>query len=196
MNLETVYILIIVIAVLVALRMYDNCVLKCPNFDRSQAPSITKEDDKKGKDAAKVLEQKLKNGEEIPEVDDKTLKVLAKDIYIIADPNPESRSAASAESDVNSGKEGFSFNYPVNSTFWPYYYYSYHYPAGVWPPGLYNRLYWWSPGFYTTSGWQWGLRPGTKYIKWPYTSWMRNNNKYYYVNNQGIHNKMQDASGY
>jgi len=48
-------------------------------------------------------------------------------------------------------KEGFdSFN-EDNKSYWPQFYYSapYNYKfGGAWPPGMYSKLYYWSPGFY------------------------------------------------
>lgn len=48
------------------------------------------------------------------------------------------------------------------------------------PPGLYDRLRFWYPSFYT-SGWSWWLRGMNKYGTQPY--WVRNNGNYYYIRN-------------
>lgn len=48
------------------------------------------------------------------------------------------------------------------------------------PPGVYDRLYYWYPGFYT-SGWSHFLRPMNKYGNQSF--WMKNNGNYYYIRN-------------
>jgi hypothetical protein len=49
-----------------------------------------------------------------------------------------------------------------------------------WPPGLFNRLYYWYPGFYT-SGMSWWLRPMQRYGKQAF--WVKSNGNYYYIRN-------------
>jgi len=83
-----------------------------------------------------------------------------------------------------SNKEGYNL---VNTNLWPYSYYTYPYYShvkGAWPPGMYSRMYHWSPGFYT-SGWSYYLRPGlSQKGAWPENRWVRNNNSYYFINNR------------
>lgn len=77
----------------------------------------------------------------------------------------------------------------ANTRYWPYYYYSFPYTyknAGAWPPGMYSRLYYWSPGFYTGTGWQYSFRPGVGNKWWPRNVWIRkqpSNPSYNYVTN-------------
>jgi len=115
-----------------------------------------------------------------------------------------------------SGKEGYKPGMPVDvpiksdisvfpeidTNLWPYYYYSFPYNnkyGGAWPPGMYSRLYYWSPGFYTGSGQSISMRPGIGYKYWPSDRWIRNTRfgdkgNYYNVtnNDDGIH----DAANY
>lgn len=82
-------------------------------------------------------------------------------------------------------KENMSFFHPVNSRYWPYYFYSYPYQykeGGAWPPNMTSRLYNWQPG-YDTAGWSYWLRPGVSYTRWPRNRWVRQNGTFYYINN-------------
>jgi len=95
--------------------------------------------------------------------------------------------------------EGFDAN-PVNSKYWPYYYYSFPYQnmtSGPFPPGLYSSLYNWQPAF-ETSGWSNWLRPGMYYNAWPRGRWVRKQEKtsgsYYYINNGGDSDRVKDFS--
>ena len=130
----------------------------------------------------------LESGVYIPDVDDETLNKMAENIYMHIYPEELSR-------------EGLEIsNTAENIKYWPTYYYSFPYTqkqAGVWPPGMYSRLYYWSPGFYTGSGWQFQMRPGIGYKYWPRNRWIRKasggahgKNSYYYVTNADdyIHN--------
>ncbi len=83
------------------------------------------------------------------------------------------------------GMEGMSFFNPVNTRYWPQYYYSFPYQyteGGAWPPGMYSRLYNWQPG-YDTAGWSYWMRPGMSYQRWPRNRWVHNNGSYYFINN-------------
>jgi len=90
-----------------------------------------------------------------------------------------------------SSKEGLEYSPALNAKNWPYYYYSFPYNyknGGAWPPGMFSRLNYWSPGFYTTgSGWSYYMRPGMGFKYWPRNRWIRHtqagNNQYYYVTN-------------
>lgn len=105
-----------------------------------------------------------------------------------------------------SKKEGFD-NKPVNTSagsgislfpenntnMWPQFYssfpYNYKY-SGAWPPGMYSRLNYNSPGFYSGTGLSTNLRPGMGYKYWPRDRWIRNsqfgNDRYYNVTNNDI----------
>jgi hypothetical protein len=82
-----------------------------------------------------------------------------------------------------------NFTFPENNIlYWPQYYYSFPYNeknGGIWPPGMYNRLNYWSPGFYTGSGLSWTYRPGMGEKFWPRNRWIRQpvNSSYYNITN-------------
>lgn len=82
-----------------------------------------------------------------------------------------------------------NFVFPENNmTYWPQYYYSFpynHKNGGIWPPGMYNRLNYWSPGFYTGSGLSWENRPGMGEKYWPRNRWIRkpDASNYYNITN-------------
>lgn len=136
----------------------------------------TKNDENIGQRALKELEESLKNGKEIPKVSDDELYTLLNDVYLVKHPNMIER---------------LSYLPEANTRYWPKYYYSFPYTykyGGAWPPGMYSRLYFWSPGFYSGSGWQYYLRPGISYKYWPRNRWIRHTkngkNSYYYVTNR------------
>jgi len=88
-------------------------------------------------------------------------------------------------------KEDLSYFSAENVRYWPYYYYSFPYNyeyGGAWPPGMFSRLYFWSPGYYTGSGQQYFMRPGMGYKYWPRNQWIRQtrdgDNSYYYLSNR------------
>jgi len=97
-------------------------------------------------------------------------------------------------------KEGFQ-NIPndtaryvpdINAKYWPTYYYSFPYQyrnSGAFPEDMYTRLRFWSPGFYTGTGWKYQLRPGMGFKYWPRNRWVRKtydgSNKYYYISQRG-----------
>jgi hypothetical protein len=86
---------------------------------------------------------------------------------------------------TNNEHESFTYFHPVNNRYWPKYFYSYPYQykqGEPWPPGMFSRLYQWSPGFYT-SGWQTLLRPGITQTVLPRSQWVKNNNHYFFINN-------------
>jgi hypothetical protein len=94
-------------------------------------------------------------------------------------------------------KEEMTFFHPVNTQYWPYYYYSnpYQYQnSGAWPPGMSSRLYNWQPGF-ETSGWSYWLRPGMSYVRWPRSRWVKQNGSYYFINNGSKEDRINDYSG-
>ncbi len=84
--------------------------------------------------------------------------------------------------------------FPENNTnMWPYYYsshpYNYKY-GGAWPPGMYSRLNYRSPGFSSGTGLSINLRPGMGYKYWPRDRYIRStqvgDKRYYTVTNNDI----------
>lgn len=80
----------------------------------------------------------------------------------------------------------------VNSRYWPTYYYSFPYQyaySGAFPEDMYTRMRYWSPGFYTGTGWKYQLRPGMGFKYWPRNRWVRKtrvgNNDRYYISQRG-----------
>jgi hypothetical protein len=77
---------------------------------------------------------------------------------------------------------------------WPYYYYTlpYRYESGgAWPPGMYNRLAQWQPG-YDVTGWSYDMRPGFGFKNWPRNRWVKNDGRHYYINNGGEKDRISD----
>lgn len=61
--------------------------------------------------------------------------------------------------------------------------------GGAWPPDMYSRMYYWSPGFYNGSGLSLAYRPGMEPTKFPRNRWiyktnMGNSVPYYHVSNR------------
>jgi hypothetical protein len=76
--------------------------------------------------------------------------------------------------------------HPSNAGYWPNHFYGNplrYKSGGGWPPNMFSRSYNWEPGFSTGSGWSFWMRPGMSYQKWPRNRWVRNNHKFYYINN-------------
>ena len=148
----------------------------------SKNEPFTSDDNEVGKKALLELEYILKTGQLPLEVSDEELEKLADSVYMVRTPET---------------KEGMSYFPEENTRYWPQYYYSFPYNykyGGAWPPGLYSRLYYWSPGYYTGTGWRYYMRPGIGYKYWPRNVWVRNTrggkDSYYYLSNGGdyIHN--------
>lgn len=103
---------------------------------------------------------------------------------------------AVAERDSSSERGGTIENYtpltnPIDYKYWPQYYYSYpyHYKQGAaWPPSMFSRLTYWTPGF-QTSGWRLATRPGIYHGHWPRSRWVTDNNKFYFINNNDADNR-------
>jgi len=151
---------------------------------RGKKKHFTPEDEVHGTKAVKELFTMLKKGDEPPEISDKELSNISDDIFMVVTPS-------------KNAKENLSFFHPVNTRYWPYYYYSFPYNykyGGAWPPGMYSRLYFWSPGFYTGSGWTYYMRPGMGYKYWQRNVWIRNNGSYYNVTNRDDY--IHDAADY
>lgn len=152
---------------------------------RNTHEKFSKKDKEFAEKALKDLEISLKKGgHDIEVVSDKMLNTLADDIYLARMPKEYKT-------------EKLSYFPTANTRYWPYYYYSFPYNykyGGAWPPGMFSRLYYWSPGFYTGSSWSHYLRPGMGFKYWPRNRWIRHTSggkdSYYYVKNRDdyIHN--------
>jgi hypothetical protein len=99
------------------------------------------------------------------------------------------------------GKKEISLFPDSNTNMWPYYYssfpYNYKY-GGAWPPGMYSRLNYRSPGFFSGTGLTINLRPGMGYKYWPRDRWIRNSqfgdDRYYNVTNNDLN--IHDSARY
>jgi len=121
------------------------------------------------------------HGGVVIDVGDRFLERFEADVLMVAKPGD------AKEHSNGEGKmvEHLTFNQPVDTRYWPYYFYSYPYryqEGGAWPPGMHTRMRNWQPGF-ETSGWSYWMRPGMSYDKWPRNRWVKNNDSYYYINN-------------
>jgi len=151
---------------------------------RREKDQFSPKDHTNGKEAVRELFTMLDKGDEPPEVSDKELAKLADEIFLVVTPSKNS-------------KEHLSYFHPVNTRYWPYQYYSFPYNykyGGAWPPGMYSRLYFWSPGFYSGTGWMYYMRPGMGYKYWQRNIWLKNNGSYYNVTNRGDY--VHDAADY
>lgn len=128
--------------------------------NNSNEELFSEEDKKIAENLARELEDTLANGGEVPTLDDFEFEKVADNVYIMKVEN----------------KEGMS--YPDSGGWWPYHYYVNRYSRS----NLYNKLYQWSPSFYTTSHWMWRLRPGLA-LPHEQSGWVRHNGQYYYLNN-------------
>jgi len=102
-----------------------------------------------------------------------------------------------AELDLShNGIEKLSFSNPINTQNWQYYR-TLPYQGksgGVFAPSLLNRTNQWEPGF-QTSGWSLWLRPSITYDRWPRNRWVKQNNRYYYINNGSEKDRLRDYTG-
>lgn len=124
----------------------------------------------------KTIEKDIHKAEEIP---DELLEKLKDRILVAKVPDTEN----------------FSFFYPANYTYWPQYYYSQNFDnpqQDPWPPGLFSRNYNWEPGYSSGSGWSFYMRPGVGYDKIQRSRWVKNNGKYYFINNGGLSDRKND----
>nr|QBK86609.1 MAG: hypothetical protein LCMAC102_04040 [Marseillevirus LCMAC102] len=168
------YLIIIAAFVIIFIYASKRCSYSCETKDEH----FSIDDKQYGKTALRDLEDLLKQGDEIPEVSDDELAKLSNDIYLVKLPTEDTT-------------EKLELSRSENTRYWPYYYYSFPYNSksgGAWPPGLFSRLYFWSPGFYTGTGWSYYMRPGMGYKNWPRHRWIRQtqngNHSYYYVTNR------------
>lgn len=144
-------------------------------ISKEDEEEFSKEDQKSGEKALKELEKILSSGKHIPELSEEELNKLSENILLAKVPLE--------------GRENMKLFRTENTRYWPQWYYSQPYNpesgGGAWPPGMYTRLRFWSPGFYTGTGWSYYLRPGMGYKFWPRNRWIRNvtngKNSYYYL---------------
>jgi len=166
------------------------CKLNCSNLTNGTKSYFSHNEENVGEEALKELEEMLKRGEQPPNVTEEDLKDLEDDVLLVKAPSDLMR-------------ENLDYSHPENTRYWPYYFYSYPYnykDGGAWPPGMFSRLYFWSPGFYTGTGWSYYMRPGVNFnpAGWPRHRWIRNarggKNTYYYVTNRDDY--LHSASDY
>ena len=183
---EKTLICLLLVAAIVIVVCYASrrCSFKCSLS--SETFSVT--DEQKGKHALEMLEHMILNGHRVPEISKDMLDKFVDHIYLVKLPSEDT-------------KENMEYSSTQNTRYWPYYYYSFPYnvkSGGVWPPGMYSRLNFWSPGFYTGSGWSYYMRPGIGEKYWARNRWVRNTrdgkNTYYYLSNRGDY--VHDAANY
>lgn len=194
----TLPLLIIIIGAIIALC----CVYARSGKDRQRSPfgdddqsyALAALNDLDNKD---FLDNRYTDG--IPEVDDYYLTQNAHNIQLIKEREADARAAnGEGPPGTNPNIENLSFYHPVNTDYWPYYYYTkpYQYEdGGAWPPNMQSRLYNWQPGFASGSGWSYWLRPGISYNRWPRNRWVKQNNKYYFINNGDEKDRLRDYTG-
>ena len=135
------------------------------------------------KAANKILAQLKENS--VEDVDKQFLEYNKDNIYMVKSPQKK-ENYDNLEQENFRGWRGRGWGRRGWGGRWGYPYgghYSYPYDAWL-PDDLYSRLNYWSPGFYTTSGWSYWLRPGIAINqKYPRSRWVRNNGVYYYILN-------------
>lgn len=179
------YILLVTAAVIIAV-----CIgYTVYSHDKSM---FSQEDNSYATEALHQLDSMIDSGNLPPEVSDEEFAMVADNVLFAKIPE---------DSNTNQSRENFSYFHPINSRYFPYMYYSFPYNykyGGAWPPGLFSRLYFWTPGYYIGTGWSYYMRPGMGYSKWPRNRWIRNtqNGKdaYYYVSNRDDY--IHDAANY
>lgn len=161
--LGMIFLLLILLAIILAL------LFSKPGSNNSKTESY---------DAHKAvleLDNMIKRGDEPPEVEN--IDILLDNVIMIAEPRKR----------FPTTQEGYQTAINENTkNYFPYMYYDLQYPIGDWSPGLETSLTKWSPGFYSGSGWYWWIRPNATYNYWPRSRWVRNNGKYYNMNNYGM----------
>ena len=167
----------IVIVVIVLMAVCNKCKDPSPNDEDFYGEKFTTKDKNAGDTALAMLESMLSRGENIPELSDDELAAVSGDIYISKVPS--------------NTREGMEYSKPENTRYWPYFYYSQSYNpesgGGGWPPDMYSTMRFWTPGFYTGTGWSHHLRPGMGTKFWPRNRWIRHRtqgkNAYYMLTN-------------
>jgi len=153
---------------------------KDQNISNKHKVQFSTEDNEFAEKATDELKNLIENGFDIPKVDDS--EINQENVVFVVDTNSPKKSV-----------EGYTAFHAENTRYWPQYYYSFPYNykyGGAWPPGMYSRLYFWSPGYSSGSGWSYYLRPGIGYKYYPRNRWIRNTtngtggNTYYYLTNR------------
>ena len=112
----------------------------------------------------------------IYECKDRSLNELVNSAYLISAPTDDL-------------VEQFTPDSTGDENTWERFYYSnpFNYHGLKMPEGMYSRLYHWSPGFYSGSGWMYSIRPGMKQVDTVRNRWVRktvgNRPLYFYINN-------------
>lgn len=189
MHLDALSILIVVLAVVFVWILFfkrGSCMRRDSFASENQTYAIAAMED---------LNTSIQEGT-VVDVGDKLLEHFeAEDVIMVAKPGPAEMAEGhlfpketadhSAPKETGDHIEHLTFLQPIDTRYWPYYYYSYPYrymEGGAWPPDMYSRLRNWEPGF-QTSGWSYWMRPGITYTKMPRNRWIRSNGSYYYINN-------------
>lgn len=149
-----------------------------------------------GDKAMKQLAELLESGEEIPEMSKEELEQLSDQIAMVV---KRKGSQPSHGRDMPShGREGMDFFQENNTRLWQRYYYAFPYNhkyGGAWPPNMFSRLTYLSPGFYTTgNGMSYQMRPGMGYKWWPRNRWVRSKGDYYLLVSDADY--VHDAANY
>ena len=165
-----------IILIVIVITIVCICIFLCNNSKKTDAERY----------AESALIDLAATANEIPEVSSDYLEENKHKILIVAAPYDMNEASSS-----DNMRENMTFFPSENTRYWPYYYYSFPYNykyGGAWPPGMYSRLNYWSPGYYTGTGWSYYMRPGMGYDKWPRNRWIRNtqNGKrsYYFLSNR------------
>lgn len=189
-----ILVLILVVAILIYLYVRKPCETQKSPFgadDENYALAALEDLDEKD-----FLDYRMEsNGQKptesflgIEEVDEKFLAENADRIQLIKEPvGPDGKP-----------QEDLSFYHPVNTEYWPNYYYTTPYQyrqGGAWPPNMQSRLYNWQPGFGSGTGWSYWLRPGITYDRWPRNRWVKQNGKFFYINNGPLSDRLRDFTG-
>ena len=134
--------------------------------------------------ALEDLDEKDFLNDRIPEVPTDYLARNAHRVEMVLEPSTD-------------GIEKLSFSGPVNTEAWPNYIHNLPYQGksgGQWSPSLLNRINEWQPGF-ETSGWSITVRPGITFDRWARNRWVKQNGKYYYINNGELKDRLKDYVG-
>lgn len=128
-----------------------------------------------GDKAMKQLTELLESGQDIPEISKDELKRISDRIAMVV--------KAPSQTSSDPSREGMDFFQENDTRMWQRYYYAFPYNhkyGGAWPPNMFSRLTYLSPGFYTTgNGLSYQMRPGMGYKWWPRNRWVRSKGDYY-----------------
>lgn len=141
------------------------------NYLKEDKPSIDGFSIEDEKIASELLEKLDDFLDSVEDISDDQFKIIQDKILLSKTPDVE--------------------KYSFNRSYWPsnYYYNLQAQPTGNFPYNMYNRLRNWSPGYYTGSGWRYGLRPGISNYYQPRNRWIRHTPfggegpSYYYITN-------------